>query len=130
MSNTRAMKTARRPNGVAPSTSRYAVGAKGGHVARAWQWIWDRLDHTTFKEGQALADEAARVFHILPISIMSHLHRMAKEGVLQTEVRPTETTVKRAGKEHTATRKRTYFRIASAPSPVATVPPAQFKEPA
>lgn len=114
MSNTGAMeKRYVRPNGVAPSSSRYKVGAKGGDVARAWQYIWDRLDRHTFKDGQTLAAEAGRVFHLMPISIMSHLHRMAQEGILETEVKPAQTVVLRGGKEHDATRRRTHFRIAA-----------------
>lgn len=127
MSNTVAM--AIRPNGTAPSSARYRVGAKGGDVARAWQYIWDRLDRTEYRDGTALSEEAGRIFHLKPISIQSHLHRMASEGVLETEVRPAATRVTRGGKTHDATRKRTHFRIAQTVTAKggAAVPPATFK---
>lgn len=118
-----------RPNGTAPSSTRYKVGAKGGDVARAWQYIWDRLDRTEYRDGTQLSEQAGRIFHLKPISIQSHLHRMASEGVLETEIRPADTTVTRGGKTHAATRKRTHFRIAQIVTTKggAAVPPAEFR---
>jgi Mn-dependent DtxR family transcriptional regulator len=88
------------------------VGAKGGKVALAWQYIWDRLNKQEYKDGAALCREAAEKFNIQPLSIQSHLHRMASEGILETEARKMKTTVTRNGIEHQATRARTHFRIA------------------
>lgn len=89
------MTTQTRPNGIAPSTTRYKVGAKGGRVAQAWQHIWDQLDRTTYRDSKVLADEAARRFQIKPISIISHLHRMAAEGILEGKALQVDAVVTR-----------------------------------
>jgi len=101
-----------RPNGVAPSTSRYRVGAKGGKVALAWQHVWDRLNSTDFKEGVALAQEAARTQDLKTDSVLAHLSRMAQEGILDREVRSVAVEVERKGETFTSHRKRTFYRIA------------------
>jgi DNA-binding PadR family transcriptional regulator len=99
------------PNGEAPTAGAYKLGGKGGKVAQAWQFIWDRLDRTEYRDGTQLAEQAAVEFRILPQSIISHLHRMAKEGHLETEVRPVNTRVFRGGREFDSKRKRTHYRI-------------------
>jgi len=101
-------------NGPAPVSGTYRLGAKGGRMMDAWQFIWDRLDRAEFQDGTVLAEKAAVRFHILPQSIISHLHRMAKEGHLETELRQVDTMVMRAGREFLSKRKRTHYRIKAA----------------
>ena len=109
--NTRAMTTVH-PNGQAPDGVRYKLGAKGGKVAQAWQYVWDRLNTTDWQDSNALADEAGKKFKILPDSVLAHLHRMRKEGFLEHEIRSVATEVTRGGRTFTASRKRTHYRIA------------------
>jgi hypothetical protein len=100
-----------RPNGIAPSTSRFRAGAKGGKVARAWQHIWDQLDHETFKEAVPLAWKAAAEYQLQPASVLAHLHLMAAEGILDRKQDEVEVEVERAGKTFTSHRNRTFYRI-------------------
>lgn len=111
-------------NGVAPSLSRYRMGAKNGLVAQAWQYVWDRLDTSEYRDAVALAEEAATVFKILPDSVRAHMYAMAREGILETEVRDVSTEVTRImrpkdrdsyQRTFTASRKRTFCRIAPSP---------------
>lgn len=102
-----------RPNGIAPSTSRFRSGAKGGKVARAWQHVWDQLDRTEFKEAVPLAWAAADKFDLKPSSVLAHLHLMASEGILERKQDTVAVQVERpAGKFFTSTRNRTFYRIA------------------
>jgi hypothetical protein len=107
--------TAQRQNGVAPSPEGFRLGGKGGTLARAWQYVWDRLDRAEFRQGQELAEEAGRKYALKPVSIMTLLHRMAKEGVLANETRLVEVEVQRTAnrKQQTfpAKVRRAYFRI-------------------
>lgn len=107
--------TAQRPNGVAPSPEGFRLGGKGGTLARAWQYVWDRLDATDFRQGQELAEEAGRKYALKPVSIMTLMHRMAKEGVLDNEVRLIEVQVQRTANRKVqnfpAKVQRVYFRI-------------------
>ena len=106
-----------RPNGIAPSTSHFRSGAKGGKVALAWQYVWDRLDHTEFKEAVPLAEEAAEKYGIKPDSVLGHLHLMATEGFLERRKKMVEVEVERpAGVFFTSSRKRTFYRIKKADS--------------
>lgn len=108
------MTTRIMPNGPAPTGGRYRFGAKGGRMADAWQFIWDRLDADEYRDGVQLAEQAAVTFRVLPVSIISHLHRMAKEGHLETDLRPVDTMVLRGGREFPSRRKRTHYRIKAA----------------
>jgi predicted ArsR family transcriptional regulator len=102
-----------RPNGIAPSTSRFRSGAKGGKVARAWQHVWDQLDHTEFKEAVPMAWAAAEKFGLQPASVLAHLHLMAAEGILERKQDTVEVQVERPkGVFFTSTRNRTFYRIA------------------
>lgn len=112
-----------RPNGIAPSTSRFRAGAKGGKVACAWQHVWDQLDRQTFKEAVPLAWEAAEKFGLKPASVLAHLHLMAHEGILerkQDDVRvpverrakPTDSNPKPKMQKFMSHRSRTFYRIA------------------
>ena len=100
------------PNGKAPAGDKYKIGAKGGKVGQAWQYVWDRLSREDYADGVALAVEAAEKVGIQPVSVISHLHRMAHEGYLDTDVRPVDTKVQKFGKEYVAKRNRTHYRIA------------------
>jgi Mn-dependent DtxR family transcriptional regulator len=104
------------PNGMAPAGDRYKIGAKGGKVGQAWQYVWDRLAIDTYEDGVALAEEAAQAVGIQPVSVISHLHRMAQEGYVEAEVRLVETTVRKFGREYPAKRRRTHYRISTAKS--------------
>ena len=104
------MKT--RPKGIAPSSSRYRVGGKGGRVAQAWQFVWDHLDRDNFQDGTVLAGLAAKKYDLKPDSVTAHLYRMAEEGILDHELRQVPTEVFRAGQTMQATRARRHYRIA------------------
>jgi hypothetical protein len=115
MSNTRAMTVSTHPNGTAPAGTRYKLGGKGGKVAQAWQYVWDRLT-TEWQDGKELAAEAADTFQIAEISVLAHLHRMAAEGLVDHEKRDVIVEVTRtskAGKVSTfpAQRTRTHYRL-------------------
>lgn len=123
--HTSAMKT--KPNGIAPSHSRYRMGAKNGVVAQAWQYVWDRLSTEEFRDAVELADEAARIFHIVPESVRAHMYACAREaeGILESEVRPVPTQVTRKftpkdgpaySSTFTGTRKHTFYRIRKDPA--------------
>jgi hypothetical protein len=106
------MAVIERPNGIAPVPSgTYRFGAKGGRMAQAWQYVWNRLDHTTFKNGQELADLAAKEFGVKRASVAEMLSRMRSTGVLEQELIPVPTTYSR-GKGYTANRPRVHYRIA------------------
>jgi hypothetical protein len=107
------MTTTTQPNGLAPSAGTYRLGGKGGRMVDAWQGIWNTLSTTEAQDATELAAAAAQRTGLKPISIISHLHRMAAEGYLVSEVRPVQVTVLRGGKEFQATRKRTFYRIAT-----------------
>lgn len=102
------------PNGAAPTGNDYQLGAKGGKVGRAWQMIWDRLDHDTYVDARDLADWAAEAVGVKSVSVMSHIHRMAAEGLLETQVAYTDVTVHRFGHEYPSRRKRTHIRLPAA----------------
>lgn len=109
------MKATKHPNGTAPAGTRYKLGGKGGKVAQAWQYVWDRLT-TEFQDGKELAAEAAEAHGIAEISVLAHLHRMAAEGIVDHEKRKVIVDVTRtskAGKISTfpAERTRTHYRL-------------------
>jgi hypothetical protein len=99
------------PNGAAPTGTSYNIGAKGGKVGQAWQMIWDRLDHDTYTDARDLADWAADKVGIRSVSLMSHIHRMAKEGVLDSTTAYADVTVHKFGREYASRRKRTHIRL-------------------
>lgn len=123
-----------RPNGIAPiPDGPFRFGAQDGAVARAWQYVWDRLDRTQAKDGRELADLAAKHYSLKPLSVVAVLHRMATAGVLEREAREVKVTAERdlrvrdaAGKPvkdergryikrtmpYETTRTRTFYRIA------------------
>lgn len=102
------------PNGVAPTFRRYKVGGKGGTVAEAWQWMWDRLTVEEFMDGTVLAEHAAAVFpKVKAVTLSTHLYRMAEDGVLESELRPVDIIMRRAGQEFPTRRNRAHFRIKS-----------------
>jgi Mn-dependent DtxR family transcriptional regulator len=109
------MNVSTHPNGAAPAGTRYKLGGKGGKVAQAWQYVWDRLT-TEWQDGKELAAEAADTFQIAEISVLAHLHRMAAEGLVDHEKQDVIVEVTRtskAGKRSTfpAQRTRTHYRL-------------------
>lgn len=85
------------PNGIAPTESgNYRLGAKGGRMAKAWQYIWDQFDGSNFKDGMQLANDAAAMFDLKPISVSGMLCRMAAAGALEQEMIPAATHYLRA----------------------------------
>lgn len=99
------------PNGAAPTGNKYRIGAKGGKVGQAWQMIWNRLDRETYQDARALAEWAGDETGVKPVSIMSHIHRMAADGILDTRVIYSDVMVHKFGKEYPSRRKRTHIRI-------------------
>jgi hypothetical protein len=104
--------TKTRPNGIAPSSARFRLGGKGGRVAQAWQFVWDRLDHENFQDGTVLAALAAQKYDLKPDSVTAYMYRMAEEGILDHRLEQVQTEVFRAGKTMQATRARRHYRIA------------------
>lgn len=100
-----------RPNGDAPGGAAYRLGGKGGRVALAWQLIWDRLDATEARDATELADAIGSETGLKPVTLISHMHRMANEGHLIGEVRLVEVSVARGLSRFTARRRRTFYRI-------------------
>lgn len=97
------------PNGRAPlPDERFHFGPR---MAAAWQHVWDHLDAHEYRDGTLLAGGAEKATGIKAVSVVSHLHRMAKAGYLDTEIRSMPTRVERNGKAFTSTRKRTFYRI-------------------
>ena len=108
------MTTILRPNGVAPVESgNYKLGAKGGRMAGAWQFIWDRLSHTEWKGSLELSRDAAAMFDLKPVSVSEMLCRMRSSGVLEQAMIEKPTEYVRYGKPFTASRRRVHYRIAS-----------------
>lgn len=107
-----------RPNGDAPSGSRYALGAKGGRVASAWQHMWDRLSRTQWMDGVDLAMETATLTGLKYNTLAVHLQRMAAEGFLEYEIRLVDVPVERVfnGKvsKFIAPRRHAHYRIKEA----------------
>jgi hypothetical protein len=107
------MKVIERPNGIAPiPDGSYRFGAKGGRMAQAWQYVWDRLDRTHWRNGQELADQAAEAFDVKRASVAEMLSRMRGAGVLEQELIPVDTTYRRGGGSYVANRPRVHYRIA------------------
>jgi hypothetical protein len=81
------------PNGVAPMPNLviggrpYRVGAKGGRVAQAWQWMWDNMSPTEYTEGRELAERAAARFDLMQSSLLTHLSRMVRDGKIEVDYR-------------------------------------------
>jgi hypothetical protein len=109
------------PNGIAPTASgNYRLGAKGGRMAQAWQYIWDRLSRTDWKGSMELAQDAAEQFNLKPITVSEMLCRMRASGVIEQTRKPVETHYVRKGKPYTSYRPRVHYRIAKT-QPVAQV---------
>lgn len=128
MSNTRSMTTSIRPNGIAPvSSGAYKLGAKGGRMASAWQYIWDRMSTTEWRSSSELAQDAAQAFGLKPVTLSEMLCRMRASGVIEQKdiPIPTEYVRKRGRREgesiaqyaavpasiFTSQRKRPHYRI-------------------
>lgn len=80
------------PNGIAPVTSgNYKLGAKGGRMGNAWQYVWDRLDKNDWKGGLELSKEAAEAFKLKPVTVSEMLCRMRASGVIEQTQIPVET---------------------------------------
>lgn len=99
------------PNGAAPAGDKFRMGARGGATSQAWQYIWDRLDRTEFRDGTELAREAADECSIKDTSIISHLRLAVRERWLETCNREVVVPVVRNGQTHHYKRMRTFYRI-------------------
>jgi hypothetical protein len=115
MSNTRSMNvTTTRPNGDAPTdTGAYKLGAKGGKMAQAWQYVWDRLDRRTWADGMQISREAAEAYGLKPVSISEMLCRMRASGVIEQEMINAPTPYHRKGVDFISNRRRVHYRIAA-----------------
>lgn len=100
--NRNAHLAATRPNGIAPSPGGFRLGGKSGALARAWQYVWDRLSTAEYVQAQELAKEAALKHVLRPISVMTLIHRMVKEGALEGEKRSVQVTSERTVKSRGA----------------------------
>lgn len=88
------------------------MGAKGGRTANAWQWVWDRLSREEWQDGHDLAEQAAGVWKLKPVSVEGVLHRMAKEGYLERMPKSVPVVVTgKGGKQINGHRNRTHYRI-------------------
>jgi hypothetical protein len=115
MSNTRSMVVStKRPNGDAPlDAGTYKLGAKGGRMAQAWQYVWDHLSRTEWTDGMKISHKAADAHDLKPVSISEMLCRMRAAGVIEQEMIPAPTDYNRKGVHFTANRKRVHYRIVS-----------------
>lgn len=105
------------PNGPAPTRSpgqnksgTFTLGGKGGKGALAWQHIWDQLSRTEWRNGAALAEDAAARFGLKKVSVVELLSRMRASGVIEQKMIPVETHYGR-GKGYVARRPRVHYRI-------------------
>lgn len=111
MMHTKSMDTTH-PNGIAPvNAGTYKLGAKGGRMAQAWQFIWDQLNTSDYKGGLELATEAAAKFNLKKVSVSEMLCRMRAAGVIEQKITDAPTTYIRQNKEYTALRPRVHYRI-------------------
>jgi hypothetical protein len=99
------------PNGPAPKGDRFRMGARGGATAKAWQYFWDRLDRSEFRDGTELARAAAEAFHLKDTSVISHLRLAVREGWLDTENRWVQVPVIWNGQQQMRRRIRTFYRV-------------------
>ena len=99
------------PNGQAPQGDRFRMGVRGGRTGQAWQYIWDRLDRPTYRDGTELAREAATAFDLKETSILTHLRLALREGYLASENRDVLVPVTKNGVTSDCRRVRTFYRI-------------------
>jgi len=105
------MNVTTHPNGIAPThAGTYTLGAKGGRMAKAWQFIWDKLGDE-FADGLRLANQAAAEFDLKPLTVSEMLCRMRRAGVIEQSMIAAPTEYIRGGKVYTSQRKRVHYRI-------------------
>src|SRR5690242_9845836 len=103
------MNTQTLPNGTAPVPAHGNKGNKGGRVALAWQDAWNELGE--WQNGRVLAEKVAPAHDVKPVSLITHIIRMAKEGHLEVDYRLVTQTVERYGKEFESRRRVGFYRI-------------------
>lgn len=101
------------PNGTVPSVRDFKMGSRGGRTHLAAQWVWDRLDTIEYRDAMSLADQAAGVFKIQPVSVRSYLYDLTAEGKLESAPGTRTVTMTRAGKAFDSRRKVKFHRIAA-----------------
>lgn len=101
------------PNGLAPTGDKFAMGARQGETARAWQRAWDLMSRTEYLDGIELSEQATEGLNVQAVSLHTHLRLAAREGWLETDTRWVDATFVRYGKTHAGRRKRTFYRIGS-----------------
>lgn len=107
------MTTTTYPNGIAPvNAGNYQLGAKGGRMAQAWQYVWDRLNTHSWTDGMQISRDAAKEFNLKPVSVSEMLCRMRAAGVIEQDMIVAPTTYTRAGAPYTSNRRRVHYRIA------------------
>lgn len=91
------MTTTTYPNGIAPvNAGNYQLGAKGGRMAQAWQYVWNRLNTHSWTDGMQISRDAAAEFNLKPVSVSEMLCRMRAAGVIEQEMIVAPTTYARA----------------------------------
>lgn len=97
------------PNGLAPAPARGNKGNKGGKVALAWQDAWNELG--VWRNGRELAGQVAPPHDVKPVSLLTHIIRMVKEGHLEVAYQVVPQKVMRYGKEFDSARRVAFYRI-------------------
>lgn len=105
------MDTQTHPNGLAPSTSRYRMGSRGGRTAEGLQRVWDRLSPDEFRDAMGIADSISLDMGLSPASIRSYLYALAAEGHLERRPVVFTVQVERKGMTFPARRRGNHFRI-------------------
>ena len=106
------MDTQTHPNGLAPSTSRYRMGSRGGRTAEGLQRVWDQLSTDDFRDAMGISDQIAAEMGLASTSIRSYLYALAAEGHLERKPVTHTVTVTRKGKTFDAQRHGNHYRIA------------------
>jgi len=105
--------TTTHPNGIAPvDRGTYRLGGKGGRMAQAWQYVWDRLDRDRWYGSMELSRDAAQAFGLKPVSVSEMLGKMRAAGVIEQTMIVAPTRYTRKGKTFDAARARVHYRIA------------------
>lgn len=110
------MNAITQPNGPAPAVSRkgFRLGAKGGKVSQAWQFVWDRLDTKDYRDAGTLSREAAEKFGLKPDSVRACLYMARTHGLLESiKTRGDAVTTERGGQPFIVRPQVTHYRIKS-----------------
>ena len=89
--------------------------SKGKKLGPAWSTMWTVLAEsgTEFQDGKELAIETAKRYKLVPATLQAVLARAAVAGLLDREIRPVGTSVRKAGARavYAGYRSRVHYRI-------------------